>query len=213
MTKRRPRTVARLLEAAYDTFSEVGFTGASIEVICKRAGFTRGAFYSNFASKDELFLALFDEHAQRALERLAQRIQAVTINEPTIERIAQELSKVDPDERKWYLVSTEFTLHAIRNRAAARRLAAHDARLRIELIGLLREMFAHAGRVSTVDLDMFARLLIAIREGSLAQSYVEPRKLPAGTLERTFAATLLTAVSTPGPQGRPAAQPRGDAPR
>lgn len=70
LTKRRPRTRARLLEAALAVFAERGFHGTSIEDICQQAGFTRGAFYSNFASKDELFLALFDAHTEQVLDRL-----------------------------------------------------------------------------------------------------------------------------------------------
>ncbi|PJI52936.1 hypothetical protein CTI14_35415, partial [Methylobacterium radiotolerans] len=57
-TRSRENTKARLLEAAAQVFAEAGLDGASVEAVCERAGFTRGAFYSNFDSKDELFLTL-----------------------------------------------------------------------------------------------------------------------------------------------------------
>ena len=57
-TRSRENTRARLLDAAAQVFAEVGLDGASVEAVCDRAGFTRGAFYSNFESKDELFLML-----------------------------------------------------------------------------------------------------------------------------------------------------------
>ena len=58
-TKRREATRERLVEAARSLLAEIGIQGATVESICERAGFTRGAFYSNYASKDELILDIF----------------------------------------------------------------------------------------------------------------------------------------------------------
>ncbi|MCX5231771.1 TetR/AcrR family transcriptional regulator [Streptomyces sp. NPDC006553] len=195
VTRRRPRTRAALLKAALETFAEHGFHATTIEQICERAGFTRGAYYSNFASKEELFLALFDEHSDRTVRRLAESIDALTAEEYTLTRLAELAARVEPDERDWYLVTTEFTLHAIRDPQAAWVLARHDARLRAEIARGLTLVLRRAGRELTVDADRFARLLIALREGGLAQSYVEPTELPPGSLERQFLAPLLE-VST-----------------
>ncbi|MFB8407409.1 TetR/AcrR family transcriptional regulator [Streptomyces sp. NPDC055912] len=195
VTRRRPRTRAALLKAALETFAEHGFHATTIEQICERAGYTRGAYYSNFASKEELFLALFDEHSDRTVRRLAESIDALTAEEYTLTRLAELAARVEPDERDWYLVTTEFTLHAIRDPQAAWVLARHDARLRTEIARGLTLVLRRAGRELTVDADRFARLLIALREGALAQSYVEPAELPPGSLERQFLAPLLE-VST-----------------
>ncbi|MFJ7068229.1 TetR/AcrR family transcriptional regulator [Streptomyces sp. NPDC101115] len=203
VTQRRPRTRAALLRAALETFAEHGFHASSIEQICERAGFTRGAYYSNFASKEELFLALFDEHGERIVRRLAEAIDALGPEDYTLERLARLASRVEPDERDWYLVSTEFTLHAIRDPQAAWVLARHDARLRTEIARGLELVLSRAGRELTVDTDRFARLVVALREGGLAQSYVEPAELPPGSLERDFLAPLLESVTRPtGPPDR-----------
>ncbi|SDX57066.1 DNA-binding transcriptional regulator, AcrR family [Amycolatopsis xylanica] len=186
-TKRRPETLARLLDAAFEAFAELGFHAATIPEICRRAGYTHGAFYSNFTSKDELFFALFDRHAAATLDRIA----ALTGEHLTVAEFVDRVSRIDDDERAWYLVTTEFTLYAIRDAAAAKRLAEHDGKLRAELVQVLETTL---GPSSTVDLDQLARLLIAIREGALAQSYVEPAELPPGTLERTFLPTILKAL-------------------
>ncbi|MFJ3903866.1 TetR/AcrR family transcriptional regulator [Streptomyces sp. NPDC090025] len=197
VTTRRPRTRAALLEAALATFAEHGFHAASIEQICERAGFTRGAYYSNFASKEELFLALFDEHGERIVRRLAERIDALAPEDYTLAGLAGLAARVEPEERDWYLVSMEFTLHAIRDPQAAWVLARHDARLRAELARGLELVVRRTGRELTVDADRFARLVVALREGAQAQSYVEPAELPPGTLERDFLAPLLQAVTRP----------------
>lgn len=204
VTRRRPRTRAALLKAALEAFAEHGFHATTIEQICERAGYTRGAYYSNFASKEELFLALFDEHSDRTVRRLADAIDALTAEEYTLARLAELAARIEPDERDWYLVTTEFTLHAIRDRQAAWVLARHDERLRAEIARGLTLVLRRAGRELTVDADRFARLIVALREGGLAQSYVEPAALPPGSLEREFLAPLLE-VSTrelPSPEGQ-----------
>ncbi|MDH6118457.1 AcrR family transcriptional regulator [Kitasatospora sp. GAS204A] len=199
VTKRRPLTRAALLDAALATFAESGFHATSIEQICERAGYTRGAFYSNFSSKEELFLALFDAHSERVIARIATLVDSIDAEHLTLQGLVDLLSDIEPAERDWYLVTTEFTLHAIRDRQAAWVLAQHDARLRAELARGLTDHLARAGRTLTVDADELARLLIAIREGGLAQSYVEPDQLPPGQLERRFLAPLLTALTAPRP--------------
>jgi AcrR family transcriptional regulator len=71
-TARRGRTRARLLDAAVDVFAERGVEGATVELICERAGFTRGAFYSNFSTKDELLLASAEHVLQQSLGRIEE---------------------------------------------------------------------------------------------------------------------------------------------
>ncbi len=71
----RENTRGRLMDAALEVFALVGLDGASVEAICERAGFTRGAFYSNFASKDELFLAIIARLAEAKLEEVEARVR------------------------------------------------------------------------------------------------------------------------------------------
>lgn len=193
-TKRRPQTRARLLEAALDVFAERGFHGASIEDICDRAGFTRGAFYSNFANKDELFLALFDAHAQRVVEQL-RGIDPRQADGDVFATAVAAAIRPDDDQRRWYLITSEFTLYAIRNPEAARTLADHEARLRDALAKLLGDLYAQAGYEPAVDLSDLARLVVAVTEGAQAQSYVEPDRLSPGRLESMFLPTILRAVA------------------
>src|ERR1700749_4850853 len=66
----RDETCEKLFEAAARVFEEQGIGGASIEAIAAAAGFTRGAFYSNFASKDELIIAMIENHVEQSIERM-----------------------------------------------------------------------------------------------------------------------------------------------
>ncbi|MDI3385448.1 TetR/AcrR family transcriptional regulator [Streptomyces sp. B-S-A8] len=205
-TKRRPQTTARLLEAAFETFAERGFYGTSIGEICERAGYTRGAFYSNFRTKEALFFALFDLHAQRVVDRLTRAVDELAElpdTEDPVRTVLTRMSALDETERRWYLLSTEFTLHAIRHPDAARTLAEHDRRLREEIAALLGRLFDRLGRRPTVDLNTLARLTAAVHEGSLAQSLVEPDELAPEELAVTFLPLLMDAVSErPRARGR-----------
>ena len=69
ITARRAQTRERLLAAAVAVFADRGINGASVEEICEAAGFTRGAFYSNFADKSELVLALLEAQHDRSVRR------------------------------------------------------------------------------------------------------------------------------------------------
>ena len=197
-TKRRPKTTAALLDAAYEVFAERGFHGSSIGEICERAGLTTGAFYSNYASKDALFLALFDRHSQRLVQRFSEFISDALDAEDPLSALLGVLAELHDYDPKWYLISTEYTLHAIRNPSAAKALAEHDKHLRHEVTQLLGLLLKKSSHQSDVDLDMLARLVVAIHEGGLAQSLVEPDALPNGELERTYLPTVLRAVFRQG---------------
>src|SRR3982751_820066 len=65
----RDDTRDKLFEAAARVFEEDGIGGASIEAIAAAAGFSRGAFYSNFKSKDELIIAMLEDHVAQSIRR------------------------------------------------------------------------------------------------------------------------------------------------
>lgn len=66
VSARRAATRARIIDAAVEVFSERGVQAASVEEICDKAGFTRGAFYSNFESKVDICAAILDIQSERA---------------------------------------------------------------------------------------------------------------------------------------------------
>jgi AcrR family transcriptional regulator len=129
VTKRRGETRARLLDAAFRVFADKGFGRARIEDVCAEAGYTRGAFYSQFGSLEELFFTLYDERATLIAGQLATAMTAPP--EPAdwtevLDRISQTLLL----ERDWLLIKTDFLMHAARHPEVAERLATHRDQLR-----------------------------------------------------------------------------------
>ncbi len=195
--RRRSNTRARLLEGALEVLAERGFHGASVEEICDRAGFTRGAFYSNFASKDELVLALFQASTDRLLEQISALLPELA-NQPgtLLDAVLSLLDEAAPDQRQWHLVSTEFTLHALRSPEAARALNQQRSMFRVRLTELVEGISKISGTSFSVPPEQFVRLVIALHEGARSQSLLEPRKVPAGSLEHTFLPMVLAAVTS-----------------
>ncbi len=164
----RARTRARLQDAAFTVFAARGFGSASIEEVCEAAGFTRGAFYSNFASLDELFLALHAQRTALVLEQVAQGLAGV---DPTaaLSVLARGVADVLVVDRDWVLVRTEFLLHAARHPELARALAAQRTRQRAALATLLTPWTARAHLpVALREPDELARAVVAVHDGLLA---------------------------------------------
>ncbi|HEY3438148.1 MAG TPA: TetR/AcrR family transcriptional regulator [Actinotalea sp.] len=201
-TARRGRTRERLLDAAYEVFAELGVHAASVEQVCERAGFTRGAFYSNFTTKEELFFALMErEHALR-LTALTEKVDALL---PTLDGLGDldELGEakigdlvleflVGPfDNRTWCLVSSEFLLLAMRDPSVATDYLAYQQRFEDSLLPIVQRAAARAGREFTMDPRAAVRLLCTVQADAM-QTFIlagggpDERDLPRLALTRTL---------------------------
>lgn len=169
ITKRRPITITALLDAALELFAEQGFGATSIPDICTRAGLTKGAFYSNFANKDALFLALLDRSWDRRAEWIRRTMPADGVLAARDSAGGVSLAHLDVD-RQWTLVSMEFSLYAIRRPEVARLLVDHEQRVRSEIAVVVTEALERAHRVPTLPANDLARMIVAITEGSDIQA-------------------------------------------
>jgi AcrR family transcriptional regulator len=167
--RRRAHTRARLLESAERVIVERGYAQTTIEDLCAAAGYTRGAFYSNFRSKDDLVLALFDRHSADRLDQLERLLDGPGAS--SAEGVARALLDVDPLERSWILLFLEFRIHAARDPQLAAELGEHDRAVRDALADLLRRCCPAAAR-GVAPVGGVAATLLAVREGILARTAV-----------------------------------------
>ncbi|MGO4359469.1 TetR/AcrR family transcriptional regulator [Terrabacter sp. 2TAF16] len=190
ISARRQATRDRVLEAASEVFAERGFHGATVEDICERAGFTRGAFYSNFSSKDDLVVELSRRHSEALVDRIrrASKREHASADEVLRDVFA---ALADDSRERWLVLTTEFTLHAIRDADARRTWAAQQRRVRDELVSVVDEAVSRQGLTLPIPTDLFVRVAIALAQGSMTQRLVEPRSLAVGELERTALPILL----------------------
>ncbi|MBW8732187.1 MAG: TetR/AcrR family transcriptional regulator [Terrabacter sp.] len=190
VSARRQATRDRVLEAASEVFAERGFHGATVEDICERAGFTRGAFYSNFTSKDDLVVELSRRHSEALVDRIrrASKREHASADEVLRDVFA---ALADDSRERWLVLTTEFTLHAIRDADARRAWAAQQRRVRDELVSVVDEAVSRQGLTLPIPTDLFVRAAISLAQGSMTQRLVEPRSLTVGELERTVLPILL----------------------
>lgn len=199
-TARRARTRERLMDAAYRVFSEQGINGASIEAITDEAGFTRGAFYSNFASKTELFFALTERENHTRLERLRQRSEGIERlglggDEPGrefFEEMIADLLSTQPDTRQWCLMLSEFRLLAMRDPEVAPRFLDSVRTFRRQLAELVDTTARAVGLRSVIDPVHLTGLLIDQYESAMQDTILSGADDPESATRESIMQTLPT---------------------
>jgi AcrR family transcriptional regulator len=129
-TRARQRTRDALITAAMRAFARDGYAGASVDAIATQAGYTAGALYSNFATKQELFLAVFERHCAGELAALRAVAETATSPQELPAAITAWFAPLDEQQRQWWQLSAELWLYAQRHPEAAVRLAALQAETR-----------------------------------------------------------------------------------
>ena len=197
LSARRAQTRERLMTAALSTFAARGIAGASVEEICEAAGFTRGAFYSNFGDKDALVLALIQASIASQYAAAEQAIAAMKAQGG--ERHAHELvslalteyEAVGRPDRDTVLVQQELLLYAARQPALrGPYLAFVDECLR-QLTVLLQDAMRFSGLQFTCDFADAIELLTA------AHSHMHLQSLFTGTVDARILHTLLNSITSP----------------
>ncbi len=184
------------MQAAMEVFAERGYHGASIEAISERAGFTRGAFYRSFASKEELFLALFDQQNQRRMDALRGLLDEEVAPEELLSELTRRVTATGAQDRQWFLLSTEFTLHAIRDPAVSAALAERDRQVRRTLADIVTDICRRLGRDPHIDTERLAAALVALHEGLRNQFYVDAEGAPLPDVFNEIVPLLLNAATT-----------------
>ena len=167
---RRRQTRERLMAGAVDVFAERGVLGASVEEICEAAGFTRGAFYSNFADKNALVLAMIEQNVQHATAAARQAIAGLA-ELPVQTSIGELLSCVltrfqaaGRSNRTSALIEQELLLYAARVPELREPYRQFAVASRSEMRQLIEGAVRRRGLEFTVDLDTAQELLLATHE-------------------------------------------------
>jgi AcrR family transcriptional regulator len=191
--------VERLLDAALETFADIGFAAATVEDICRRGGFTRGAFYSSFRTKDELFAALFTRETARNLALAEQRLTGIEQEADPVTAAVERCLSTFRADRTWVLVHTEYRLHAARHPEAAAALREHTAALHARLTQLIEAGADRSGIRLAVPAGQLARMVLALHDGVVITTVGSAGPLdddPAGDLERTALLLLLRSATS-----------------
>jgi AcrR family transcriptional regulator len=201
----KARTRLRLMRSAAAVFARRGMNQASIDEVAADAGYTKGAFYANFSSKQELFLAMLDE---RFAERLAQ-IKARYTTDSAIEEQAraagEDFARYLSGDRDWQRLFFEFVAQAARDESFRLELVARYGALRDQIAGLFTERARELGLDLPLAADDLATMTFAMANGFALERMIEPEATGEelfGRMLVVFFAGLRALAQEAGTQAR-----------
>jgi AcrR family transcriptional regulator len=189
--RRRVHTRARLLEAAEDVFVRKGLRGVTVDDLVGAAGFTRGAFYSNFSSIEEVYFAVFEQQSARLLEIVTEVTESVPEGEFTMDSLGLILDAIAPLGRRFFVLQTEFTLLALRSESARTIFREHRDRLEQRMQQAIGDVLHRLGREPVVSLELVSETAVALYLHSLGQEglgfgSLDPRQLVESVLPQVI---------------------------
>jgi AcrR family transcriptional regulator len=182
-------TRASVVGAAEAAFVERGYDRASIEDIAARAGFTKGAVYSNFGSKEELFLQVREARDTRLSEPLVDGLSKATDVDGLMDALDAWYRSTVADDRPWALATAEFTLAALRKPELHQRLKDQHRETRGAIAWLLAERAAAVGIDLPIEPEALAEVVMALGTG-LAISHAIDEDIEPGLFVPAFRALL-----------------------
>ena len=182
----------RILDAALEVFAASGFAGATIDAIGRTAGFTKGAVYSNFESKDELFLALLDRQFESRGELIATAIDNSADTAAAARALSHAILDSIHDQDRYYLVLTEFWLRAVRDPQLRERLLARRRAAVEQAVHVVQATGTELPRRNLLGL---AQLVVTITTGIAMEEMLAP-----GTIDEDILTRLTAALLEPAPE-------------
>lgn len=179
----RDDTKEKLFEAAAEVFEERGIGAASIETIAAAAGFTRGAFYSNFNSKDDLIVAMLEDHVERSIAYHRELLARHRTPDDYVAALrATERSRHDPLGRA-PLLHMELILYVARAEKRRPELAKRLRARRKLVADIVSSTMLAAGKV-VADPSWASSMLLALEDGFRLHRLIDPESTPADSFFR-----------------------------
>lgn len=223
-TRRRENTRERLVRSSLDVFVDKGIDGATVDDLTRAAGFTRGAFYSNFSTKEEVFTALFASVTEELLG-IAQLAVSDRFDLPTegsgitacgamqseADTMVAVFEAIRPFGRQWYLLYSDAVARSLRDEGLRSELSAQRARMRDEIAKLLLVRMTAAGERPLLDPQDLAQLLVGIFIDLMLREQMDRRDV-TDLAATTILGTLRAFVSPATPADDTSPTPVRDTP-
>jgi AcrR family transcriptional regulator len=186
---RREEVRTRILAAAAAVVADRGLAAASLDQVAAAAGFTKGAVYSNFASKDELFLALVEEATSRRVKQVTAALAGASDLDGALAAVSAALAAPD---RSVQLLFVEFWQRAVRDPDVRAAFVASRRELREQIADVIAGFLAERGIATSWDPGSLAVVITALANGLALEAVPDPGVVPEG-----LAARVLTALVEP----------------
>ena len=178
------QTRERLLDAALQVFSQRGYYAASVDEIAAEAGYSKGAVYSNFSNKEELFLALIDRRFAKDAREYPGIINYMNEGLPVEE--GSDFKEQIMKDSTWNILMVEFFLYAIREGTHRDELATRIEQLRGVMEENLSTLYAKLGKKPMLPVAELPWSVFSLGVGMMLQFYIDPNGLAKGVYERAL---------------------------
>jgi AcrR family transcriptional regulator len=171
--EKQEKTRSALLKSAAKLICRKGITEASIDDVAADAGYTKGAFYANFKSKEEMFLVMLDEAYAAELERLEAHLTGGDEHVEEVRQSAEDFMQFVRSDPEWPRLYFEFVVYAARNPEFREELATRNRAMRERIAEVIRRWTADLGE-PPFPFEDIAMMLFCLADGFLVQQLVEP---------------------------------------
>jgi AcrR family transcriptional regulator len=192
--ERREQTRQELVTAAEACFVSRGFHASSVDEVAERAGYTKGAVYSNFAAKEDLFFAVYERRVEQVLTEVAPGLRQLGAERAFDQLATGAMHRRDPDDG-WRAVFFEFWAHVVRHPELRERFAAIHARFLEPLAEGVQQLAEDRGLTlpSDVTASQVAAAWNAMQVGLNLERLTQPQTVDVA-LARRMGRLLLDAV-------------------
>jgi AcrR family transcriptional regulator len=181
---RTQETQARLLNAAEEVFVRDGYENAQLDEIAATAGRSKGAVYTHFKNKEDLFLALYEHRTRSYIDRLVKRLQECTSRKESREAFREFYVELVRD-KIWPILTLEFKLFALRRPESKEHFRqVFEMAKTTNDDSAHEQLFGHLTRNQKSDNDLALLALGPIVSGLILESHFEPEKLSEKALRR-----------------------------
>lgn len=187
--EQRAQTRADLLAAAAEVFARNGYHGTSVDMVAEAAGYTKGAVYSNFQSKEDLFLALLEARLEDSLGSM-QDVMDTAAPEDRPAAFGQRRGEIAQWQPQWFMLEAEFELYAARNPEVRDRVAARQRETRGVIEQALQQHIDDLGLKPAYPVEQLARLIVAAGDGMSLMALNNPDTTDTGELMRILLEVL-----------------------
>src|SRR3954454_24557974 len=172
--QKEARTRAKLMRSAARLFCHRGLEQASVEDIATDAGYTKGAFYSNFKSKEELFLAMLDQKFGEELERIEGALKTDEPPDEAARHAGEDVLRFVRSDPEWERLYLEFTAYAARNDEFREELLTRTRAMDRELEDIYRRWNEALGIAPPIPLADVTRMVTIMSDGFLMRQQLDP---------------------------------------
>ncbi|MFA4136335.1 MULTISPECIES: TetR/AcrR family transcriptional regulator [unclassified Brevibacillus] len=175
--ERKQETRQLLIDAAIETFARLGFHGASVDKIADHAGFTKGAVYAHFQSKEDLFLAILEGQMQLHVSNIHHAIDHQPSLSHFIEAMNAYFMSVQQQNRTWNMLNLEFLLYAMREESVRKRWSNMIIESVQHLSKAIQTLMPKESD-STLSADEIAWTILALENGMSIFYYISGDEMP-----------------------------------